>query len=791
MRYFFQKPKNGNTRLSLCVLAFLISFWPGPLSGDDGASTISVIKDGKSWYFDEIVELVSRELASLSEGKYTVEIRDDLDADYSASHVRQKLENALADPTVDVIYAAGTMATEMASSLDESVISKPVLGGALQLSETRGYPISQQGTSTLKNYTFITNPRRVSVDIDLLKQLSGAEKIHVLVDDFLIPELRNLEVGRTMISESLGVKIEILPARIAAEATLAEVPDDVSAMYVTTLVRLSEDERRLLYAGLADRQIITVAMSGEIGVRLGALGGLASSNSQAVARRTALNIHELLLGGSTELLPVYLPLQDRLILNSETAQRTGWSPDYDTALAAEFVGQEFRFEGEAIALEQALETAIENNVDVTIAREDKDISQYDTKIARSRLLPQLNLIGNYARSHVSDRINPLTTPDYAHQETLGVQLRQILFNDEVWSGLKAQRKIEEAEDYDQLSTELDVLESVSIAYFDYLSAKKLYDIERENLSLTENNYQLAQLRADIGSVEPSEVYRWEQNRASGRAALIQRESARSNALIRFNRLIGAPREAVWNFEDINVRNDELFFMDEFLNTKIQRAVEFRQWGVFLQKFALDNAPELVAFDLQLAAQGYFLRQKQRRYYLPEVSASVEYAYVQTGSEFAQTDSQNEATLGVQLTFPLFEGGLRDAEIRQRKATIRRLSAQREKALQQIEERVMVAFNAIASGHPNIRLSRRALVSAEKNYNSVQEKYSQGAASILDLLDAQSALLSQRQAAAVAVYDYLAAVHQLQRSIAWFEFKKTESEKREWIDLYEDFLNSNQ
>ncbi|MEM1297213.1 MAG: TolC family protein, partial [Verrucomicrobiota bacterium] len=149
--------------------------------------------------------------------------------------------------------------------------------------------------------------------------------------------------------------------------------------------------------------------------------------------------------------------------------------------------------------------------------------------------------------------------------------------------------------------------------------------------------------------------------------------------------------------------------------------------------------------------------------------------------------QDDFTVGVQFSLPIFEGASRVAEVRLQKAQVRQLSATREQALQQLETNAISAFHSVEAAHPNIRLSRVSLRAAEKNYESVREKYSQGAATILDLLDSQDQLLSQKQESKTAVYAYLDAIFILQRSIAWFEYEKPAAEQKQLEDLITAFL----
>lgn len=743
--------------------------------------TLAIIRDGDSWYFDGAVNRALTELRALAQDRYRLSVRMEYDANYDSELVDRYLRQALADDSVDMVYAVGIIATERAAKLPVEVRSKPVMSGALQFSDTRGQPISPEGTSQIENYTFITSPRRVGADIEFINSIAPDETIYVIIDESAIPEMDDLPEARDEVERAINTKIEIVGADESATATLNRIPDSAKAVYITILPRMADSERQKLYQGMANRGIMNISMLGHDEVHLGALVGLAPNQDQAIARRTALNIHQLLQGVSTSSLPVYLPVFDHLLINYDTAETIGWSPDYDTSLAAEFIGRGVELTGDRITLIEAMEAGASYNTDVAISREDQTVAELDAEITRSNLRPRLDGSGSYARNHVTNRINPTTTPSYSHQESLGLQLTQILYSDEVWSGLRASEQVAEAAYLNTVSTELDAMDQAASAYLDFLTVQSLYNIERENLRLTENNFQLAQLRIDIGAAEPNESFRWEQSRASGQAAVIQREGDLRNSLVAFNVQIGAPRDTQWEFEDIQLTDEEIYFMDTQLLPMIADTKMFEAFGSFIRDYAVVNSPELFAFDLQLASQGILLR-STRRWYIPQISGFADYSRIRQGSDFFDTASENQASIGLQFSVPIFEGGQRKNEILRNQAIIRGLSAQREKALQSIEQRALAAYHGIRTNHPVMRLSRVSLQAAEQNYDSIQEKYSQGAATILDLIDAQQALLGQKQQAAVAVYDYLRSAYQVQRAMAWFEFQKTPQEKQEWLRL---------
>ena len=699
--------------------------------------TIAIVSDGDSWYFDRNQQLLVEELQSLARDKYSLKIKDEFKGNYDGDEIGQLLRQALADPEVDLIYTSGVISSERASKMPEAERTKPVLAGAVFFSDARTQKLTEQGASTRPNYTFISEPNRVAADLMQLKNLTGAATIHIAVDDAILPELAEIQAAQTMFQAALGVTIRVHAIPPSPKAALSKIPAGALAVYVPILARMDEDARREFYTGLASRGAVTMTMAGHEDVLLGAVAGLAPDDKEAVARRAAINVDRILLGANTNTIPVVLPVQDRFVINAAAAQRANWSPTYDTMLEAELIGEFGVTRREPISLHDAMKIAARQNSDVIIAREEEGIQAQETNIIRSGLLPQISSDIAIQRSETDDPTS--STPGVTEQtleaaglgggatttRSYGADLRQVLFNDQLTSGLKAQRKNELATKLDTTSTELDAMDSASGAYFDYLEANALYQIEKQNLRLSQNNLQLAQLRVDIGSAEPSEIYRWQQSVARDKATLIQRKATREINLTDFNRTLALPRDAQWDFTDIELDDGDIYFLDEQLSPLLNNLSEFHRFRSFILWYATENSPELASFDETLSAQGIILRQRKRSFFMPEISASAGYDRLVLETNQFDLDGQDELNAGISFSYSIFEGGNRRAELLQQKGQIRQLAAQREQAVQQIETGAIIAFENLGSAHPNIRLSRMSLEAASKNYDSVREKYAQG------------------------------------------------------------------
>lgn len=752
---------------------------------------VVILRDNVSWYFDSFVEKVKAELEKLAIDSYDVAI-DDFSAQGDLGLISKKLNEFLGKPETDLVIAAGYVATSRAHDLPAGKRNRPVLGGAVEFSEMLENSISPEGTSMVANYSFITNPRRVAADIEALRNLTEQNRIYAIVERSLFyasGRADEIQTEQRVVEKRYGVDIEILPVEGTVSSILSAIPSGARAVYISILPSLPPEERQRLFEALAKRGHITHSMVGLPDVRLGAMSGLAPDNSDAIAKRAALNAHQIMLGIDPRVLPVYLPVEDRLIINREAAELAGWFPNYEIALTAEFLNEDGRESGDDLSLEEAMRKAAKGNIDVKIQKEQELISRSDLYKAESFQRPTVTMNLQQSFTDYVDRINPFQTPDHLHAGMYGLELRQSLFNDTIASNIGSALENVAAERLNTRSEQLDAMEAAGIAFLNYLAARSLWKIEKENLRLTENNLQLARLRVSIGAVEASETYRWEQDSASSRASVFQAEADRDNARIELNRLMGEPREKHWHFIDIELNDKETYFMDDALIRHIKYQNDAFRFGEFLQKIAVPASPELAAFDFGLSAQGIELCRVERSFFLPEVSGVLSWNRVGQGTENLDYTTQGERFAGLSLSLPLYEGGFRDAERTGQKAVVRQLAAQREGALQLIEQRALTSFNGLFSEHPNIRLSRRALTAAEKNYAATREKYAQGAATILNLLDAQSALLRQRQQESIAVYTYLQQVVQMQRAIAWFEFEKNTTQKQQWSKMLSTFMTS--
>ena len=153
------------------------------------------------------------------------------------------------------------------------------------------------------------------------------------------------------------------------------------------------------------------------------------------------------------------------------------------------------------------------------------------------------------------------------------------------------------------------------------------------------------------------------------------------------------------------------------------------------------------------------------------------------------DEQDRTTWNVELglSFPLFEGGAKDATQTNALETLRKLQLERESRVGRIEERIRAAnFNAGASS-ASIRLSREAYDAARKNLILVRDQYSSGIVDIIKLLNSQNAALVANLDAANAVYNFLIDIITIHRATGSFSYFESAEGLESWYQRLKDYF----
>lgn len=166
--------------------------------------------------------------------------------------------------------------------------------------------------------------------------------------------------------------------------------------------------------------------------------------------------------------------------------------------------------------------------------------------------------------------------------------------------------------------------------------------------------------------------------------------------------------------------------------------------------AARRRPELAGARARVLAAGHDL-DAARAEFLPQVSL---FGMADLfANRMNNTGRWEEYLAGVGVSLPLFDGGMRSAQVRRARAERARLTAQEQDTALRVAREVTQVHERLAAARLNVATARTVLASAREDYRLMQLRYQNGLALNVEVLDA----LRMRTMAAV---NHLAAVQEL-------------------------------
>jgi len=434
-----------------------------------------------------------------------------------------------------------------------------------------------------------------------------------------------------------------------------------------------------------------------------------------------------------------------------------------------------------LGLRDTIREALSSNKNLAVQQKAFRSKAQDVALTKTELLPQ---VGISVGGTVIDKNR--AEGGQAQRTTSGTAtLDQVIFSEQLLANVTIKKHELNASQYSLNQTELDTVQETGVAYFDILKAVTNRRIRKDYLDLTRKNLDIARKRFSVGYSGAADVYRWESEAASAKNSLIEAHAAVLTAKQRLNQLLFRPIDEEFQVRDVAL-SDNLFniYPEADFRKYLDNPASMKIFTNFLVMEAQATLPEIKEIDESIKANERLLVSYKRKRYLPDVVLSF-----QTDHSFSRSGKGSEIPLpdedswqvGVNATWPIFQGGEIHTRTRQLRLDISRLETQKADLVHNLELNLRNYVLAIISKSFNINLSKQAAAAAAKSLNLVQDSYEKGLVSIVQLLDAQNAALTADLSAANAVYEYFSSYLNLERSMGRFIMLSP-------LELQTDFFN---
>jgi len=389
----------------------------------------------------------------------------------------------------------------------------------------------------------------------------------------------------------------------------------------------------------------------------------------------------------------------------------------------------------AYALPDLYRQALERSEAVALSREALFIAETTRDKALSVLVPTFSSFGGhtqYRRHQKKGPMDALIQPD--RSTAWGVRFDQsFTLNGRELTALGASEKNIEKSRYDLEAAKADFLIWVAGAYFDILKVRTAVAIAEADLKRLATHREAVRTRLSLGEVAKTDLYRTEAELSKTKSDL---ERAR-NSLALARAVLADHLELPETFSLIEDPGGPASLTERPLAAYIGDAFQ--------------NRPEIRAQEYQVA-----VAEDQVRITVGDFwpSVSLEGVY-QRYDQHPRTDTMNaeSAWVGVNVNFVLYDGGLRSAEVREARAVHRQAALVLEELKKRVDVEVTRAFLDLKTRYGVISSRTDQLQYARENYTAVTRQFNHGLANSVDVMDANTLLVTSEVDLANVRYEY--------------------------------------
>ncbi len=409
-----------------------------------------------------------------------------------------------------------------------------------------------------------------------------------------------------------------------------------------------------------------------------------------------------------------------------------------------------------LSLQDCLREALAHHPDLGLAELGVEAARVDKKATRAGYLPTLTVQSNdgftfQGRTEGSRYVDPTTGQAFTIEPRdaqvddnhgFGIYLRQPLFDGlRYWyQPQRAERAIVRAELDIQVTREGIALQAVE-AFFHLLGQLKAQAVLAEALQLSQAQLEFARERHRLGAASRVDVSRAKLAVGEDRIAIERQKVAVAQASVSLNKAMGRKPDA-----PVQVSEQ---------GTPQVPASEEVEPGVNEEHVRLRRnlvSEEIAELDVEISSSRLF----------PTVTGSASYS--RNDPEFykvySRFDRLYNASIGVSISYPIFEGFSTQAAIEAAEVQAERVRRERAQLEHELNASLAAAAAELSRLQTVHQIEAENVTAAKDSLTLAQERYAVGEGTALEIRDAQLAVTRAKLAQVQTTYDLQLALVRL-------------------------------
>lgn len=385
-----------------------------------------------------------------------------------------------------------------------------------------------------------------------------------------------------------------------------------------------------------------------------------------------------------------------------------------------------------LTLEEAVATALQNNYDIRIAKNDSLVAAIDYSYRNAAFYPRLNATtgvvwnNNNQRQTLADGTKRNSNGLKSNNINAALNLNWVLFD-----GLKMFITYDKAEEFVKLG-ELTIkgqvtntVADVVNTYYNIVRQKQQLKAIEEEMVVSQTRVTLAERKLDIGVGAKPDVLQSKVDLNAQKAAQLEQQTLIAQLREQLNQLMNQPSGASYDVSD---------------SIPINTALSLGE----IQVAAANNNPDLLIARKNIDIANFTLRERKAELF-PTIAFNSTYNFTRTSNQtvinpFSTLFNQSRGlNYGFTATIPILNNLNQRRQIKQANLDIQYQKLVLDNRLSQVNMSVVNAFKEYEQQKKALALEEENIGLAKENVSIALEVYRLGASTIIQLREAQKSL----------------------------------------------------
>jgi outer membrane protein len=392
-----------------------------------------------------------------------------------------------------------------------------------------------------------------------------------------------------------------------------------------------------------------------------------------------------------------------------------------------------------LTLDEAIRIGLQNQNTLGIAQSQLEAAKARVTQARAQYYPTVAPLFEYqnALTSIGGRATRID------QGVTSIGLRQLVFDmGKREENLASSRSSEKATLYNVYDARQAVIVNVTTTYYELQRRRELVRVAQSSVDRAKTTLDATTAFAEAGTAPKKDI--------------LQAQADYDNALVQLS----------------VARNDV-----RLANTSLKSAIGLlTPLPIITQDLALAApSPEPDTLGPQdyltrafmarpdLRREAEFINSDRHQVKIAQINAGFQVqADVTEGYRIDPNPGENR-TFGTTFSYPLFDAGASRAAVRQARANLEQSRRQLDLTKQNVQLEVEQNFLTREESRLRYQATQSALKAAQENYNAAREAQKEGAGTIIDVITAQTALVTAETNAVQSIYDFYTSDARLRRA----------------------------